>query len=215
MTIGRRSFRRVLAGLSLLALLIGSRAWFRQRQVRNHRRPGLWHRYSNGPEHRHHRYHLRLFHCRRSAGPRGRLHQGVRTKALVNALTKMPAVGRISITGTLGYDLSFIREIPTSTGRIIRFVTNRQIRFGEAYYDTQSQNFNLTAGEININTQDKSKSTGMLYPLAQLTLDKEGQLSLELNQNPWRLAGIIDWSRNARPKLIARSPWLAANWHQR
>jgi hypothetical protein len=25
-------------------------------------------------------------------------------------------------------------------------------------------------------------------------LDKEGQLSLELNQNPWRLAGIIDWS---------------------
>jgi hypothetical protein len=84
--------------------------------------------------------------------------------------------------------------IPTPTGRTIRFVTNRQIRFGEAYFDTQSQNFNLTAGEININTQDKSKSTGTLYPLAQLTLDKEGQLSLELNQNPWRLAGIIDWS---------------------
>src|SRR5271154_5427242 len=115
-------------------------------------------------------------------------------QGLVNALTKMPAVGRISITGTLGYDLSFIKMIPTPTGRTIRFVTNRQIRFGEAFADTQSQNFNLTAGEITINTQDKSKSTGMLYPLAQLTLDKEGQLSLELNQNPWRLAGIIDWS---------------------
>jgi hypothetical protein len=115
-------------------------------------------------------------------------------QGLVNALSKMPAVGRISITGTLGYDLSFIKVIPTPTGRTIRFVTNRQIRFGEAYADTQSQNFNLTAGEITINTQDKSKSTGTLYPLAQLTLDKEGQLSLELNQNPWRLSGIIDWS---------------------
>src|SRR5271170_5758673 len=46
-------------------------------------------------------------------------------EGLVNALTKMPAVGRISITGTLGYDLSFIRVIETPTGRKIRFVTNR------------------------------------------------------------------------------------------
>src|SRR5712691_7246054 len=32
-------------------------------------------------------------------------------QGLVNALSKMPAVGRIAITGTLGYDLSFIRLI--------------------------------------------------------------------------------------------------------
>jgi len=38
-------------------------------------------------------------------------------QGLVNALTKMKAVGRISITGTLGYDLSYIRLIPTPTGR--------------------------------------------------------------------------------------------------
>jgi len=118
-------------------------------------------------------------------------------QGLVNALTKMPAVGRISITGTLGYDLSFIRLIQTPTGRKIRFVTNRQIRFGEAYFDTQSQNFNLTAGEIDINTQDKSKSTGVLYPAAQLILDKEGQLQINLNQNAWRLSGIIDWKGTA------------------
>jgi len=118
-------------------------------------------------------------------------------QGLVNALTKMPAVGRIAITGTLGYDLSFIRLITTPTGRKIRFVTNRQIRFGEAFADTQSQNFNLTAGEIDLNDQDKSKSTGTLFPAAQLTLDKEGQLSLELNQNAWRLGGIIDWKGTA------------------
>ena len=54
---------------------------------------------------------------------------------LVNALEKMKSVGRIAIPGTLGYDLSFIREIVTPTGRTIRFVTNRKIAFGEAYWD--------------------------------------------------------------------------------
>ncbi len=115
-------------------------------------------------------------------------------QGLVNALEKMKAVGHISITGTLGYDLSFIKMIETPTGRTIRFATNRPIHFGEAYYDTQSQYYNLTAGEININTQDKSKSDGVLYPAAQLTIGSDGQLTLNLNKNPWRLGNIIDWS---------------------
>jgi hypothetical protein len=114
-------------------------------------------------------------------------------QGLVNALTKMPAAGRIAITGTLGYDLSFIRQIPTPTGRKIRFVTNRQIRFGEAWADSQSQAYNLTAGEFDLNTEDKSKNTGILFPAAQLIIDKEGQLQFELRQNAWKLNGIIDW----------------------
>src|SRR5664279_1052900 len=40
-------------------------------------------------------------------------------QGLVNALEKMKAVGRIQIPGTLGYDVSFIRMIPTPTGRTI------------------------------------------------------------------------------------------------
>jgi len=115
-------------------------------------------------------------------------------EGLVNALEKMKAVGHISITGTIGYDLSFIRMIPTPTGRKIRFVTNRVIRFGEAYWDTLSRAYNLTAGEIEINTQDKSKSSGVLYPAAQLIINPEGQLEFQLNQNAWRLGNIIDWS---------------------
>jgi hypothetical protein len=115
-------------------------------------------------------------------------------QGLVNALEKMKAVGRISITGTLGYDLSFIKLIQTPTGRTIRFATNRPIRFGEAYYDTQSQYYNLTAGEINLNDQDKSKSNGVLYPAAQLTIGEDGQFTLNLNKNPWRLGNIIDWA---------------------
>lgn len=116
-------------------------------------------------------------------------------QGLVNALTKMKSVGRIAITGTIGYDLSFIRLVPTPTGRKIRFVTNRLLRFGEAYYNTQTTAYNLTAGEIEINDSDKDKSSGVLYPAAQLVINKEGQLEFQLNKNPWKLVNIIDWDK--------------------
>ncbi|HEV8046612.1 MAG TPA: hypothetical protein VGP35_02720 [Terriglobales bacterium] len=115
-------------------------------------------------------------------------------QGLVNALQRMKAVGHVEITGTLGNDCSYIKMIPTPTGRKIVFVTNRQIRFGEAFFDTQSQSFNLTAGILEINDQDKSKSTGALYPEAQLVLDKQGQLQWDLNQNPWKLVDVLDWA---------------------
>ena len=118
-------------------------------------------------------------------------------QGLVNALQKMRAVGRINIPGTLGYDVSFIRVIPTATGRTIRFVTNRKISFGEAYANTQSQSFDLTAGQFELNDQDKSKSTGVLYPACQFTINKDGEFQIELNQNAWRLSNIIDWKGTA------------------
>jgi hypothetical protein len=118
-------------------------------------------------------------------------------QGLVSALQKMKAVGHVEITGTLGYDCAYIKMTPTPTGRKIVFVTNRQIRFGEAFFDTQSQSFNLTAGVFELNSQDKSKSTGMLYPQAQLILDKQGQLQLDLAQNPWRLSDVLDWAGTA------------------
>jgi hypothetical protein len=118
-------------------------------------------------------------------------------QGLTTALSRMKAVGHVEITGTLGYDCSYIRMTPTPTGRKIVFVTNRQIRFGEAFTDSQSQSFSLTAGVFELNSQDKSKSTGMLYPQAQLILDKQGQLQLDLAQNPWRLSDVLDWAGTA------------------
>jgi hypothetical protein len=118
-------------------------------------------------------------------------------QGLTTALSRMRAVGHVEITGTLGYDCSYIRMTPTPTGRKIVFVTNRQIRFGEAYTDSQSQSFSLTAGVFELNSQDKSKSVGTLYPAAQLILDKQGQLQLDLNQNPWRLSDVLDWAGTA------------------
>ncbi len=118
-------------------------------------------------------------------------------QGLVNALTKMHSVGHISITGTLGYDLAFIRMIPTPTGRKIRFVTNRQLTFGEVFADSQSTAFNLTAGEFDVDDTDKKKSTGILYPACQLTIDKEGQLQFQLTQNAWKLIDVLDWKGTA------------------
>ena len=114
-------------------------------------------------------------------------------QGLVNALSKMKAAGHIEVTGTLGYDCSYIEMIPTPTGRKIRFVTNRLLRFGEVYWDTRSTAYNLTAGEFDLNDTDKSKSTGVLYPAAELVMDKQGELQMNLIGNPWNLVGVIDW----------------------
>lgn len=118
-------------------------------------------------------------------------------QGLYNALAKMRAVGHVEITGTLGNDCAYIGMTPTPTGRRIVFVTSRQIRFAEAWTDSQTMSFDLTAGILEINDQDKSKSTGTLFPAAQLVLDKEGKLQWDLNQNAWRLSDIIDWKGTA------------------
>jgi hypothetical protein len=116
-------------------------------------------------------------------------------KGLVQALSDSKSVGRIAITGTLGYDLAYVTVIPTPTGRKIRFATNRLIRFSEAYYNTQSTAFDLTAGEIDLNDKDKKKSGGVLYPASQLIINKKGELQFELRRNPWKLVNIIDWNK--------------------
>ncbi|HUN87516.1 MAG TPA: hypothetical protein VMU28_01930 [Terriglobales bacterium] len=115
-------------------------------------------------------------------------------QGLVNALSKMKAVGHLNVQGTMGYDVSYIRMTPTPTGRKIRFITNRKITFGEDFSDSQSQSFNLTAGEIDINEKDQSKSAGLIYPAAQLVIDSQGQLQWDLNQNAWKLNTIHDWN---------------------
>jgi hypothetical protein len=121
-------------------------------------------------------------------------------QGLVNALEKMKAVGRITMPGTLGFDVSYIREIKTPTGRSIRFVTNRKIAFGESYWSTQSKSFNLTAGEIRINDQDKNKSDGVLFPATQLTINKDGEPQWDLRMNPWKLNNIIVWPSKDKEK---------------
>jgi hypothetical protein len=115
-------------------------------------------------------------------------------QGLVKALSNMKPVGRIAITGTLGYDVAYIRVVKTPTGRQIRFATNRLIKFAEAYYNTQSQSFDLTAGSFDLNNADNKKSGGTLLPAAQLIINKQGELQFDLRKNPWNLVNIIDWN---------------------
>src|ERR1700691_391512 len=119
---------------------------------------------------------------------------------LAHALEKMKAVGHITIPGTLGFDVSYIHEIKTPTGRSIRFVTNRRIAFGEAYWSTQSKSFHLTAGGITMKEHGKHKSDGVLYPATQLTINKDGDRQWDLRMNPWKLNNVIVWPSKDKEK---------------
>ena len=115
------------------------------------------------------------------------------TEGLANALHKMESKGRIAITGTLGYDLNYIRIFPMPDGgQRIRFVTDRPITFAEAWSSSRSMDYSLSMGEIII-SKKKGETTGTLYPAAQFKLDKDGELEIELRQNPWNLTNIKVW----------------------
>ncbi len=125
-----------------------------------------------------------LFEAFQAGGPQG-LH---------NAVSKLQSHGHIAITGTLGFDIKYIREFKMPDGgRKIRMVTDRPIRFGEVWSDSRSADYNLSAFEIILSPQ-KGKSTGILLPVMQLKVDdKTGDIELEAFQNPWKLTNIIDY----------------------
>jgi hypothetical protein len=112
-------------------------------------------------------------------------------EGLTNALSKMSAKGRIAVTGTLGYDLNYIRQWPTDDGRRIRFATDRPIRFGEAWAGGRSTEYSLSGGEIDL-SKDKKKSTGTLLPACKFKIGKDNHLEIEALQNPWRLVNIYE-----------------------
>ncbi len=113
-----------------------------------------------------------------------------KNEGLVNALSKMKSKGRISITGTLGYDVSYIRSFPQPDGSTkIRLVTNRPITFGEAWSDNRSMDYNLSGLEIVLNANNK-KNSGLLAPACQFKMNKENHVELELLQNEWKLVDI-------------------------
>ena len=113
-----------------------------------------------------------------------------KNEGLVNALSKMKSKGRLSVTGTLGYDVSYIRSFPQPDGSTkIRIVTDRPIRFGEAWSDSRSMDYNLSGLEIVLNENNK-KNSGILAPACQFKMNKESHIELELLQNEWKLVDV-------------------------
>lgn len=115
------------------------------------------------------------------------------SEGLANALDKLPAKGRIALTGTVGYDINYVRVFNQPDGtRLLRFVTDRPVRFGEVYASTRSQDYKITVGEIVIpkDLKDQKKMKGTLLPAVWVKLDKKGELEMETYQFPWELTNM-------------------------
>jgi hypothetical protein len=112
-------------------------------------------------------------------------------EGVVNALSKMHSKGRLSITGTLGYDVNYIRKFSMPDGSTkYRVVTDRPLRVGEVWADTRSSDYNLSGMEVILSSQ-KGKNSGTLFPALQFSVDKENHIQLEIFQNPWKLVNIM------------------------
>ena len=115
------------------------------------------------------------------------------SRGLTNALDKMSSKGRIAVTGTLGFDLNYIRVFKMPDGsRKLRFITDRPITFGEHWAATRSMDYSLSMGEIII-PAGKGKKSGMLMPIAKFKINKKKEIEIENYQNPWRLVNIKVW----------------------
>jgi hypothetical protein len=112
--------------------------------------------------------------------------------ALVNTLSKMKSKGRVAITGTLGYQIAYIRSFPTENGRTIRLITDRPIKLAEAYASTHSRDYDLSGMEINI-AQEQKNSDGSLIVAGKFKVDKSQQVSFEsYGSGPWKLVNIME-----------------------
>jgi hypothetical protein len=111
---------------------------------------------------------------------------------LVKTLSKMAPKGRVAITGTIGYQIAYIRTFPTENGRRIRLVTDRPIRFTEAYVNGRSTDYDLSAIEIDLNA-DPKKSDGSLIVAGKFKVDKNQQIIFEsYGSGPWKLVNIME-----------------------
>lgn len=114
------------------------------------------------------------------------------SEGLYSALKKMPSKGRVSLSGTNGFDLKFVRLLPESSKGIlkIRLVTDRPIAAAEHLKaSTRTMDYNLAAIEVNLDSANvQDKSTGILLPACEFVIDKTTrELNIKTYQNPWKL----------------------------
>lgn len=114
-------------------------------------------------------------------------------QGLLDSLVKMPPRGHLSFIGVDEYEVVYVREIPTATGKKIRVVAKRPLAYGETRgYQTDSD-YRLSALELDLGND--GKSTGTFLPACELSVDKERGIEIEAFHNPWRLDGITVHTR--------------------
>jgi hypothetical protein len=91
---------------------------------------------------------------------------------LVKALEKLPPVGTIRTSNSIGYDLYFAREHKTADGgRRVVLATNRPVSFRELMNNTRSKDYQFTLIELRLGPDGKGE--GKLVPAAKVTWDRE------------------------------------------
>lgn len=112
--------------------------------------------------------------------------------AMVKVLSKMKSKGRVRLSsGGVGYQIAYIRNIPTANGRTIRLLTDRPIGIGEAMFNTRSGDYDISIIELQLGN---GKNSGSLIPGARILVNKKSkQIEIEsYHASPWRLAGIME-----------------------
>ena len=112
--------------------------------------------------------------------------------ALSKSLSKMKSKGRVAVTGTLGYNIAYVRTFSAENGRRIRLITDRPIQFAEARNNGRSTDYDLSALELNLDN-DKSQNSGSLIIGLRVKLDKDSQLIFEsYGSGPWKLVNVME-----------------------
>jgi hypothetical protein len=108
------------------------------------------------------------------------------TKPLLKALQKLPRVGRIRTSTSLGWDLHYARESELDEGgRRIVLATDRPIGFAEARNSGRSMDYPFTIIEVHLDKDDKGE--GKILAGTRIYIDKKNNLVLEnYGQQPVR-----------------------------
>jgi hypothetical protein len=124
-------------------------------------------------------------------------------EGLVTALSKMSPKGRLMIlglsNGRLGYDVTYIRSLPTPSGMKIQVVTDRPIKYQALASppEFRSTDYLLAALELDLSNQ-KGKDKGTLFVASRFQIGTDGELEFLDPRNtysplnPWTLVDIID-----------------------
>ncbi len=93
---------------------------------------------------------------------------------LVDTLQKLPPVGTIRTSNSLGYDLYYAREHRAADGgRRVILATNRRLSFRELLNNTRSKDYQFTLIELRLPPDGKGE--GKLVPAAKVTWDKDAK----------------------------------------
>jgi hypothetical protein len=107
-------------------------------------------------------------------------------KKLLEVLQRMPKVGYIRTTNSLGWDLRYARQSPLEDGgRRIVLATDRPVGFREARNQGRTMDYPFTIVEVQLDKNDKG--VGKILAGTKIYIDKNNNLVLEnYGQQPVR-----------------------------